>query len=84
MKTLFTGLLSAACFSLLALHPAAAQTAKPKAKPASPKTPVAKTAAALAAPKEKPPVGSAPRDFKLPPRQDFTLAGWCRLAKCRR
>jgi zinc protease len=74
MKTLFTGLLSAACFSLLALPPAAAQTAKPKAKPASPKTPVAKTAAALAAPKEKPPVGSAPRDFKLPPRQDFTLA----------
>lgn len=71
MKTLATGLLSAACFSLLASSPALAQTTK--AKPKAPVT-SAKAAAAPAAPKETPPPGSAPRDFKLPPREEFTLA----------
>lgn len=70
MKTLATGLLSAACFSLLALPPALAQT---KPKPKAP-VPSAKALAPPAAPKEMPPPGSAPRDFKLPPREDFTLA----------
>lgn len=70
MKTLAIGLLSAACFSLLALPQALAQT-KPKPKAAATPT---KAPAAPAAPKETPPPGSAPRDFKLPPREDFTLA----------
>lgn len=66
MKTLPTGLLGAACLSLLALPPALAQAAKPKAL-------AAKSAPAPAAPKETPPPGSAPRDFQLPAREDFTL-----------
>jgi len=70
MKTLATGLLSAACFSLLALPPALAQT-KPRPKAAAAP---AKAPAPPAAPKETPPPGSAPRDFKLPPREDFALA----------
>ena len=69
MKTLPTALFGAACFSLLALPPALAQTTKRPAPKA-----VAKAPAAPATPKETPPAGSAPRDFKLPPREDFTLA----------
>lgn len=69
MKTLLTGLLGAFTTGL-ALPPASAQAPTPA------KT--AKTAAALPGtnptpPKQTPPPGSTPRDFKLPPREDFTL-----------
>ena len=67
MNKLIIGLLSAA---LVATATVDAQAQKPKAKSKAPARPAA---AAPAAPKESPPEGSAPRDFALPAKEEFTL-----------
>lgn len=68
MKTLFTGLLSAAFTTGLMLPTAFAQAPTPSKPTKAPKAAPAATVA-----KQTPPPGGTPRDFKLPPREDFTL-----------
>ncbi|MBU6119932.1 M16 family metallopeptidase [Hymenobacter siberiensis] len=67
MNKLIIGLLGAA----LVATTVDAQAQKPKAKSKIPARPAA--AATPAAPKESPPEGSAPRDFALPAKEEFTL-----------
>ena len=67
MNKLIIGLLSAALVTTATVD---AQAQKPKAKSKAPARPAA---AAPAAPKESPPEGSAPRDFALPAKEEFTL-----------
>ncbi|WP_052430502.1 M16 family metallopeptidase [Hymenobacter sp. DG25B] len=67
MKTFYFGLL---CVALVtASTPAALAQAKPKVKPVL----IDKTSAQTT-PRETPPPGGTPRDFKLPEKEEFTLS----------
>ncbi|WP_303309872.1 pitrilysin family protein [Hymenobacter sp. BT730] len=71
MKILLNGLL---CVALVtASTPAALAQAKP-AKPKTAAKPAAATIPVQSTPKETPPPGGTPRDFKLPAKEEFTLS----------
>lgn len=67
MKPLYLTLLGAA------LAVAGAPTVSAQTKPAKPAAKPTTQATAPAAPKETPPVGSTPRDFALPAKEEFVL-----------
>ncbi len=86
MNKLLTGLLSAALVATAIVDGQAQKTPlKPTGKPAAPAATrsagIAKAVAAANAPaaaRQTPPPGSAPRDFALPAKEEFTLANGLR------